>query len=179
MRTWAASEIEHLRQLVDLLEDGLLVVDVLREGDSQPAFRTLVQLDGDVLTSISPAALDDPDFTRAHERHLLHVGQQLRAHTDRFRVRIRRLSIVLSGGGGAVAGFGSYSSGLSLQFVDGMWAMFVSGAGGVVVAVVAWPLGRVVLQWLITWRLGHDRRGRTDSALERLKGQLARSTASR
>jgi hypothetical protein len=172
MRKWAATEIEHLRELVDLLEDGLLVVDPLREGDPQPAFRTLVQIDGDVMSSIAAAALSDPEFARAHKRHIEHVGQQLQAHTSRLQLRIRRLSALMSGGGAAVVGFGSYGSGLTMQLVGGSWEILLSGAGGVFVGVVAWPLGRTVLRGLITWRLGHERRGRTNSALERLAGQL-------
>jgi hypothetical protein len=172
MRNWIDNEIEQLRELVDLLEDGLLVVDPLREGDPQPAFRTLIQLDGDVLSSIAASALTDPQFAKAHARHVERVGQVLRMHTERLRRRVRRVSAAMSGGGAAVFGLGSYGSGLTLQLVDGAWELLVSGAGGLVVGTILWPLGRRVLQGLISWRLGHERRGRTNSALERLAGQV-------
>jgi hypothetical protein len=161
MRKWVAAEIEQLRELGHLIEDGLLVVDVLREGDREPSFRTLVQFDGDVLLSIAAAALTDPDFADAHTRHLEHVERQLRAHTEGLGRRIRRLSVLMSGSGGAAFGFGTYGSGLTLQLVDGTWAVYASGAGSLVVGVVAWPLGRKVLQGVIKWRLGHDRRERS------------------
>jgi hypothetical protein len=172
MRKFVEIELEQLRELVDMLEDGLLVVDGLREGDSQPAFRTLVQLDGDVMSSISAAALSDPEFASAHMRHVANVGQQLRAHTVRLRRQARWVSAFVSGGGACLVGFGSYGSGLTLEFVDGMWEMILSGAGGLFVGVVAWPLGGKVLQGVISWRLGHERRGRTNSALDRLRRQL-------
>jgi hypothetical protein len=168
MRKWVDNEIEQLRELVDLLEDGLLVVDPLREGDPQPVFRTLVQLDGDVMTSIAASALSDPDFAKAQARHVEHVGQRLRRHIERLRRRTRWVSMMMSSGGATVAGFGSYSSGLSLQLVDASWALFVSGAGGFVAAVAIWPLGRMVLRGVIAWRSGQHRHGRTHSALDRL-----------
>jgi hypothetical protein len=177
MRKWVDNEIEQLRELIDLFEDGLLIVDPLREGDPLPAFRTLVQLDGDVMSSIAASALNDPEFGKAHARHVERVSQLLRAHTERLRRRVRRLSAAMSGGGATVVGYGSYSSGLTLQFVDGMWGLMLSGAGGLVVGTIMWPLGRWVLQALISWRLGHDRRGRTNSALERLAAQVARRAA--
>jgi hypothetical protein len=170
MRAWVNTELEKLRELVDLLEDGLLVVDGLREGDSQPVFRTLLQLDGDVMSSIAATAFSDPEFGSAHRRHIEHVGRELRAHTDRIRRRARGLSFLVSGSGAALVGYGSYSSGMMLQLMDASLAMLVSSVGSVLVGVVVWPLGRTALQALISWRLGHERRGRIDLAIERLTG---------
>jgi hypothetical protein len=177
MRKWVDDEIEQLRELVDLLEDGLLVVDPLRDGDPQPAFRTLVQLDGDVMSSIAAWALSDPEFAQAHARHIEHLGQLLRAHTERLRRRARWVSMAMSSSGATVAGVGSYSSGLSLQLADASWELMVSGAGGFIAGVAIWPLGRMVLHGLIAWRRGHDRRGRTHSVLDRLAKHGASTVA--
>ena len=52
----------------------------------------------------------------------------------------------MSGSGAALVGYGSYGSGLTLQLMDASWAMFVSGAGSLLVGVVVWPLGSTALR---------------------------------
>lgn len=171
MRDWFDTQMEHLREYAEVFHDGLLIVDVLREGDPKPTFRTLVQVDGDMLAFIDSRALNDPEFARAHARHIAHVKERLDALTARPRRWANMLSLVVSGIWTGVTGVVVQESELATQLVGEPWDVLLSVAMGFVVGTIVWPLGRRVLQRLIAWQIGLGARARTNSALERLTGQ--------
>jgi hypothetical protein len=170
MRKWISKELQPVRELVELYENGLLVVDVLREGDAQPAFRTVVQIDGDVLSIIGAGAVKDPNFAEAYARHIEHVGARLRALTDRPRRWARRFSAVVSGVWTGLVAVGMRGSGTATQIVGEAWDEVYSAACGFLVGVVVWPLGRRLLRRVVAWGLEEERRARALAALARLGG---------
>jgi hypothetical protein len=172
MRDWFETEIEHLREFVELYEDGLLIVDVLHEGDPAPSFRTLVQLDGDVLSLIDADALSDPKFAEARDRHMAHVNARLQLLIARPRRWAIGVSLIVSGVWTGVTGVVTQSTGFATQMVGERWDEIFSVAGGFLIGTIVWPLGRRALQRLIAWRIGERSRARTNSALERLLGQV-------
>jgi hypothetical protein len=169
-RRWFIRELEPLRQLAELHEEGLLIVDVLHEGDAAPSFRTLVQIDGDVMSSIAAAALADPDFAAAHARHLQHIGERLRTPTDRLRRWGVWVSMLASSTGAVVFGVGVHVLGIVTQTASSSWhelVVFVSSALG---GIVGWPLGRRLLWWGVgrLIRKYADGQLKTNAALDRL-----------
>lgn len=148
---------EQLRELLgDLGTGGLLITDSLvsdehggsRE-DMPVAFRTLVQLDGDICTTIRASALDDPEFAAAHARHLAHVDRALRQRTrtlQRWTTRPTRLFGLLGLGLGCGA---DWQLQLAVQLIDGALSWAVTAGAGVLGAVVASMLGRLLVGRLI------------------------------
>jgi hypothetical protein len=171
---WFKRELEPLRQLAELYEEGLLVVDVLHEGDAAPSFRTLVQIDGDVMSSIAATALTDPEFAAAHARHLQHIGERLRTPTDRLRRWSVWLAMLTSSTGAVVFGIFVHVIGIVTQTASSSWhelVVFVSSALG---GLVGWPLGRRLLFWVVgrLIRKYADGQLKTNAALERLAGTV-------
>lgn len=174
MRRWFRREIEQLRQLAELYEEGLLVVDVLHEGDATPSFRTLVQSDGDVMSSIAAAALSDPDFAAAHARHLENIGQRLQSPTARLRRWSVRLSMIVSSTGAVLFGVLVHVIGLVTHTASSSWHELAVLVGSALGGAVGWPLGRQLLAWLVgrLIRKLADDRANASSALDRLAGQV-------
>lgn len=103
--------------LRELATGGILVVDGFDDASAeqgaseQVAFRTLVQLDGDVCLSIHARALAGADFIAAFARHSAHVQAvmlakhtRLRAFTDRLIRRGRAFGFVVGLGSGTWVG---------------------------------------------------------------------------
>lgn len=145
MRRWFKRELEQLRQFAELQQDGLLVVDVLHEGDARPSFRTLLQLDGDVLSSIASSALTDPDFAAAHARHLQHIGERLRMPTDRLRQWSLWASVIVSCTGAVVSGVVVDVIGPASSTWHDRWILLGSALG----AGIGLPLGHKLLFWVV------------------------------
>ncbi|PRQ05297.1 hypothetical protein ENSA5_04160 [Enhygromyxa salina] len=83
--------LAELRELlVDLIEGGVVITEPPSpvEGE-QVAFRTLIQLDGDICMSIHAEALADPDFAATCARHIAHVREELARHTRALRRWVR------------------------------------------------------------------------------------------
>jgi hypothetical protein len=174
MRRRFRQEFEQLRQLVEICEGGLLVVDVLREGDAAPSFRTLVQIDGDVMSCIAAAALADSDFAIAHARHLEHIERQLRAPSGMLRRWRVWLTMLVSSGAAVVFGVFVHVLGLVTQTASSTWHELAVLVGSTLGAAVGWPLGRRLLGWIVgrLVRKIADDRALTSSALARLAGQV-------
>lgn len=171
MRRWFDSEIELLREYAEVYEDGLLVVDVLHESDAQPTFRTLVQVDGDVLSMIGAGAAADPEFANAYARHMDHVAARLRALVERPRRWTRGVSMVLSGVWTGLVAVAMRGSGMATLLVGEVWDELLSVAGGFLMGALVWPLGRMLLREVVARRLARERSARTKSVLARLTGQ--------
>jgi hypothetical protein len=173
MRGWLGREIDQLRMLGEIYDEGLLVVDVLHEGDATPSFRTLVQIDGDVMSSIATAALMDPDFAAAHARHLEHVGERLRAPTAGLRRWSVWLSMSASSTGAVLFGVFVHVLGLVTQTASSNWHEIVVLLGSMLGGAFGWPLGRRLLWWVVGRAISKYANGRVNpnAALERLAAQ--------
>lgn len=75
------SQASTAQLLRELAVDGLLVADTL---DGEVAFRTLIQVDGDVCCSIRRDALTAANFRAAHDAHLEHVEREVGEIIGRF-----------------------------------------------------------------------------------------------
>src|SRR5690349_16737656 len=140
MRQLFANEIEKLRELAEVYEDGVLVIDVLREGDPRPSFRTLVQIDGDVTTTIDPEALEDPKFGEAHARHIDNVSRRMRVLAESPRRWVMTFSAVVGGLWTGLVAMGSQASGWATAVVGETWDVVFSVASGFAMSVIVWPL---------------------------------------
>ena len=165
------NEIAKLRTLVEMYEEGVLVVDVLNEGDARPSFRTLVQVDGDVMSSIDPAAIGHPKFDEAHARHIEHVSERLRALTDGPRRWSMRFSTVLSGVWTGLIAIGSQGSGWATAVAGETWDEVFSVASGFAMGVIVWPMGKMLLKQVISLAMEAERNSKTQSVIARLTGQ--------
>lgn len=151
------------RQLLgELTTGGVVIVDRFPDrDDEQVAFRTLLQLDGDVLLTIHADALARPDFADLLAQHQAHVCKVL----DAKGLRLRRLSTgfgvavgVLGLGLGAGASVGGLAA--DLQSLSVEWAIAAaSSVGGVLLWAWRRALGDVGLRLLLRrWAFARLRR---------------------
>jgi hypothetical protein len=154
---------EWVSVLGELASGGMVVVDRFEDdqpddhsGEEQIAFRTLVQLDGDMCLSIHAEALARPDFGEALARHTEHVRAVLGDELDRLRSfaataiwRGRVLGIVVG------AGSGNWLGKLEVLLLDVSVAVVMT-ATAVVGAVLFGAIGRAGVRMLLR-RRGLDR----------------------
>lgn len=146
--------IRSLPRMVDLLAQTLtggLVVSSVRDRDgAQEIFaQTIVQLDGDVVTSLPPALLKTPDGWELLEQHVLEVCRALRP-LSRLRTAIcwARWSLCSLGGVWAALALPGAWQRMSLGEV-------VQLAVPILVVAVGWFCGGILrwLAWLQAGRL--------------------------
>jgi hypothetical protein len=149
------------RQLLgELTTGGVVIVDRFPgRDDEQVAFRTLLQLDGDVLLAIHADALARPDFAELLAQHQAHVckvldakGQRLKRLSTGFGVAVGVLGL------GAGASFGGLAA--DLQSLSVEWAIAAaSSVGGVLLWAWRRALGEVGLRLLLRrWAFARLRR---------------------
>lgn len=144
--------------LAELSAGGLLIVDRFPDrADEQVAFRTLLQLDGDVVLSIHADALNRPDFAELLAEHQRHVAAVL----DSKRKRLRTLASSFGIGAGLFScvlgtglGYGGFV--IELQSLSLEWAIAAVGTvGGVLVVAVRRTLGELTLRFFLRrWSRG-------------------------
>jgi hypothetical protein len=140
------------RPIAELLNEftagGIVIVDRFPDRqDDQVAFRTLLQLDGDVLCSIHAEALGRPDFAQLLEQHQAHVCKVLDAKRQRLRVLTTSFGVAIG-----MLGAGISFSGLAadLQAISVGWAIAATGSvGGVLLWALRRALGDVGLRILL------------------------------
>lgn len=148
-RDFASLDVPRL--LGEFTSGGIVIVDRFPDrDDDQVAFRTLLQLDGDVLMSIHKDALVRPDFGALLDKHQSHVCEVLDAKGQRLRVLANGFGIVFGviGLGGAGASFGGLVVGL--QTISLGWAIAATGSvGGVLLWALRRAIGDVLLRILL------------------------------
>lgn len=179
LREWTARLSERLGDL----ECRSVVVSEGFDGgeasgpDEQLAFRTVIQLDGEILSSIHARALADPDFAGAHARHLARVGQILRAHIRQLERLARAATWGLAGLAGAVV----YGSGACFELaeavVDAAYAELLTLGVSLVVAALASVMGRALLRRWLPRLAARERLRRKHEALDAI-AEIATSSAS-
>ena len=118
---------------------------------TQVAFRTLIQLDGDICLSIHALALKSPDFAAAHARHLARVDDLLGRRTTKLHRSLKGISWATGLlGGGLVLASGSGAGGeLAVALLPAAYAdvgiTFVAAA----VALLMSRLGRSFARQLL------------------------------
>jgi hypothetical protein len=157
-------------RLGDLECHSVVISDAFGGGEAaqaneQIAFRTVVQLDGEVLTSIHARALADPDFAGAHARHLARVEEVLRAHVR----QLERLATAATWGLAALTGGVMYGGGSWFDVVESVadlaYPELVTFGASCVGAALTSVLGRKLLGRLIPRLAGRERARRKDDAL--------------
>jgi hypothetical protein len=152
-------------RFAELVSGGLVIVDGFPDrSDDQVAFRTLIQLDGDVTFSVHAEALAREDFAELLAGHHRHVCEIL----DQKRSRLTRLGNLFVGGsvaaglvGGHQAGSGLQGAGmLLLQIPDTLVLYAIASVGGLLFYAFADIGLRAVLRRLafgrVTWANARD-----------------------
>lgn len=151
----AFAEFDFRQLLGDFTTGGLVIVDRFPDrDDDQVAFRTLLQLDGDVIFSIHADAVVRSDFAELLGNHQRHVRAVLEAKGKRLRLLASGFGYALGfvgiTGVGAGVGLGDLTSFLQSLTVE--WAIAASGSvGGVLLVARRRNLGDAVLSVLLRW----------------------------
>ncbi len=157
MTTSTAQTEPGLREFLrELAGGGVLLTEPLTglrgaesdDGD-QVAFRTLIQLDGDICLSIHPQALKSPDFAAAYARHNARVHDVLARRKATLRRSIRGASWI-SGllGGGLVLASGSGEE-LTQMLLPSAYADLGSAAVALAGGLLTSRLGRLLTRQLL------------------------------
>ena len=145
-----ASGPDFAELLNDLTSGGVVIVDRFPDrDDEQVAFRTLLQLDGDVILSIHAEALARPDFRALLDGHQQHVCRVLDAKGQRLRTLANGFGVAVGVVGlGAGVSFGGLAT--ELQSISVEWAIAAAGSvGGVLLWALRRSLGDVGLRVLL------------------------------
>jgi hypothetical protein len=135
------AELDFPQVLGEFTSGGVVIFDRFPDrDDDQVAFRTLLQLDGDVLLSIHAEALARADFAELLDNHQKHVCKVLDAKAQRLRRLANNFGIAFGlvglGAGVSFGGVASYLQSISLE-----WVIAASGSVGGVLWAARRTLG--------------------------------------
>lgn len=154
-----ATRPEFSELLAELAAGGLLIVDpfpdAVGQGEEQIAFRTLVQLDGDVCLSIHAGVVARSDFAElfaAHSRHVREVLEYKGARLRRLANIFSRFGLVLGALGGGGAGMQTGDITLLVLHIPATVMPYAAASLG---AAVFWMLADAGLRLLLRrWAFG-------------------------
>lgn len=133
--------------LADLVSGGILITDPLPPSARQPGlctqigYRTFVQLDGDICTSIHAKALACPEFTSTYNAHLARVQALIGGRISWLLRSLRQLRWLIAGAG---LGITLYAPTSWIEITDRnariAWTLAIA-------PLVAWLLSKIT-RWL-------------------------------
>lgn len=149
--------LDRLCELAEFRDQGLTVVDTFEGDEQRVAFRTVVQLGGELLVLVDPELLEHPRFGELHQAHAEHVRARLSEVVTRLRRWLRGVTWIGVGGVALLTGSLSASLGLSELLIGEVEHALHVGLAAVL-GGVAWPLGGKLLGVFVRRRLGEQSR---------------------